>query len=195
MRRSKALVVLVGLLIVFSVSGVASAAELEGEQVLNVGHRGASGLAPEHTLASYDLALDFGADYIEQDLRMTSDGVLVVLHDEDLDRTTRGPAENCTGPVSEKTLDQIKTCDVGSFYTIRFFFLSASTDSSSCPARGSAILRPLRQPHLSPIQARPRPRRPPFLDFGDARERRHDEGLAGLHAIRPGRQEERDRAR
>ncbi len=35
---------------------------------------------------------------------MTSDGVLVVLHDEDLDRTTRGPAENCTGPVGEKTL-------------------------------------------------------------------------------------------
>ena len=57
---------------------------------MNVGHRGTAGLAPEHTIASYDLALDNGADYIEQDLRMTSDGVLVVVHDEDLDRTTRG---------------------------------------------------------------------------------------------------------
>lgn len=56
---------------------------------MNVGHRGTAGLAPEHTIASYDLALENGADYIEQDLRMTSDGVLVVVHDEDLDRTTR----------------------------------------------------------------------------------------------------------
>jgi glycerophosphoryl diester phosphodiesterase len=71
-------------------------------------------------MASYDLALENGADYIEQDLRMTSDGVLVVLHDEDLDRTTRGPAENCTGPVGEKTLEQVKTCDVGSFFNERY---------------------------------------------------------------------------
>ena len=40
---------------------------------MNVGRRGASGLAPEHTFASYDLALEDGADYIEQDLRMTKD--------------------------------------------------------------------------------------------------------------------------
>lgn len=82
--------------------------------VLNIGHRGAAGLAPEHTFASYDLALELGADYIEQDLRMTKDGVLVVLHDETLDRTARGPAGNCTGLVSEKTLAQVKTCDMGS---------------------------------------------------------------------------------
>ncbi len=66
----------------------AAGADLAGKPVLNVGHRGATGLAPEHTIASYDLALEDGADYIEQDLRMTSDGVLVVVHDEDLDRTT-----------------------------------------------------------------------------------------------------------
>lgn len=101
-------------------TGEAQAAELEGGPVVNVGHRGTAGLAPEHTIASYDLALENGADYIEQDLRMTSDGVLVVVHDEDLDRTTRGPAENCTGPVSEKTLEQVKTCDVGSFFNERY---------------------------------------------------------------------------
>jgi len=122
MRRSNAVAVIVGLLAVFSVSGAAPAAgaELAGGPVVNVGHRGTAGLAPEHTIASYDLALEDGADFIEQDLRMTSDGVLVVLHDEDLDRTTRGPAENCTGPVSEKTLDQVKTCDVGSFFNERY---------------------------------------------------------------------------
>ncbi len=120
MRHAKALAVLAGLLAVFFFSGAAHAAELTGGPVVNVGHRGTAGLAPEHTMASYDLALENGADYIEQDLRMTSDGVLVVLHDEDLDRTTRGPAENCTGPVGEKTLEQVKTCDVGSFFNERY---------------------------------------------------------------------------
>ena len=126
MRSFSVLAVLAGLfaVAVFSVSGAvvapAAGADLVGGSVVNVGHRGTAGLAPEHTIASYDLALEDGADYIEQDLRMTSDGVLVVLHDEDLDRTTRGPAENCTGPVSEKTLEQVKTCDVGSFFNERY---------------------------------------------------------------------------
>src|SRR4051794_35389357 len=71
--------------------------------VLNVGHRGASGHAPEHTFASYDLALQMGADYIEQDVQMTSDGVLVVMHDETLDRTT-----DCTGPVKARTLAEVE---------------------------------------------------------------------------------------
>jgi glycerophosphoryl diester phosphodiesterase len=83
---------------------------------LNIGHRGASGYAPEHTLASYDLALKLGADYIEQDLQLTKDSVLVALHDPTLDRTARGPAANCTGLVIEKTLAQIKTCDVGTWF-------------------------------------------------------------------------------
>ena len=44
--------------------------------------------APEHTLAAYRLALAMGADFVEQDLQMTSDGVLVCLHDTTLERTT-----------------------------------------------------------------------------------------------------------
>lgn len=66
--------------------------------------RGASGYAPEHTIASYDLALQLGADYIEQDLQLTKDGVLVALHDPTLNRTARGLAANCTGLVIDKTL-------------------------------------------------------------------------------------------
>src|ERR687893_3287382 len=92
----------------------------EDAPVLNVGHRGASGYAPEHTIPAYDLALKMGADYIEQDLQLTRDGVLVVLHDETLDRTARPTAESgpgdCTGLVREKSLEQIKTCDVGSWF-------------------------------------------------------------------------------
>ena len=88
--------------------------------VVNIGHRGASGLAPEHTFASYDLALKLGADYIEQDLQQTKDGVLVVMHDKTLNRTATapegGPARYCRGPVSNRTLRQIKQCDVGSWF-------------------------------------------------------------------------------
>jgi glycerophosphoryl diester phosphodiesterase len=88
--------------------------------VLNIGHRGASGYAPEHTFAAYDLAIEQGADYIEIDLQMTADGVLVAMHDATLDRTATAPEgvpeEYCTGPVIEKTLEQIKMCDVGSWF-------------------------------------------------------------------------------
>jgi glycerophosphoryl diester phosphodiesterase len=62
--------------------------------VLNIGHRGASGYAPEHTFAAYDLAIEQGADYIEIDLQMTADGVLVAMHDATLDRTATAP-EGC----------------------------------------------------------------------------------------------------
>lgn len=81
-----------------------------------VAHRGASGHAPEHTFAAYDLALAMEAEYLEQDIAMTSDGVLVCLHDATLDRTARGPAENCSGRVGSKTLAQLKTCDMGSWF-------------------------------------------------------------------------------
>jgi glycerophosphoryl diester phosphodiesterase len=88
--------------------------------VLNIGHRGASGYAPEHTIPAYDLALEQGADYIEIDLQMTADGVLVAMHDDTLDRTADAPEgvpeEYCSGPVIERTLEQIKMCDVGSWF-------------------------------------------------------------------------------
>ena len=81
-----------------------------------IGHRGASGHAPEHTLASYDLAISLGADYIEQDVALTADGVLVCLHDATLDRTARGDAADCRGAVASKTLAQVKRCDMGSWF-------------------------------------------------------------------------------
>jgi len=79
-----------------------------------IGHRGAAGLAPEHTFASWDLALEAGADYLEQDLQMTADGVLIVMHDDSLDRTARGAG--CRGPVRARTWNEIRDCDVGSWF-------------------------------------------------------------------------------
>lgn len=107
-------------LVVFAVPASGQNKAPADEQVLNIGHRGASGLAPEHTFPAYNLALKQGADYIEQDLQLTADGVLVVLHDETLDRTARPTAESapgdCIGLVKTKTLAQIKTCEVGSWF-------------------------------------------------------------------------------
>ena len=53
-----------------------------------IAHRGASAYAPEHTLAAYRLALEQGADFVEQDLQISGDGVLVCIHDPVLERTT-----------------------------------------------------------------------------------------------------------
>lgn len=86
------------------------------QEPLVIAHRGASAYAPEHTFASWDRALELGADFIELDLQMTRDGELVVLHDEELDRTARGPAQECTGLVRERTLQQIQRCDVGGWF-------------------------------------------------------------------------------
>jgi glycerophosphoryl diester phosphodiesterase len=63
-------------------------ATLDGSPPLVIAHRGASGHRPEHTLASYQLAIEFGADYIEPDLVATSDGHLVARHEPLLDDTT-----------------------------------------------------------------------------------------------------------
>ena len=61
---------------------------LDGSAPLIIGHRGASGYRPEHTLASYDLAITLGANYIEPDLVMTQDGVLVARHEPMIGATT-----------------------------------------------------------------------------------------------------------
>jgi len=124
MRRYKLAVVLVVILVAFTVPTVGAAAQTESTlegPVLNIGHRGASAYAPEHTFAAYDLALEQGADYIEIDLQMTADGVLVALHDKTLNRTADAPEGvpewYCRGLVSKKTLEQIKMCDAGSWFS------------------------------------------------------------------------------
>ena len=60
---------------------------LEGH-VIVIAHRGASGERPEHTIASYSRAIDQGADYIEPDLVLTKDGVLVARHENEISETT-----------------------------------------------------------------------------------------------------------
>jgi glycerophosphoryl diester phosphodiesterase len=59
-----------------------------GQAPIVIGHRGASGYRPEHTLASYTLAIELGADYIEPDLVSTKDHVLVARHENEIGSTT-----------------------------------------------------------------------------------------------------------
>ncbi|KAB1156192.1 glycerophosphodiester phosphodiesterase [Flavobacterium luteum] len=58
--------------------------------MLNLGHRGAKGYEPENTLLSFQKAIDIGVDGIELDVHLSSDGAIMVIHDETIDRTTNG---------------------------------------------------------------------------------------------------------
>lgn len=110
-----------------------------GRKKILVAHRGASAYAPEHTAAAYRLAIQQGADFVEQDLQITKDGILVCLHDLTLERTTNveevfpsrfhtdvtedqpqtaSPAKHWY--VSDFTLAEIKKLDAGSWFNEKF---------------------------------------------------------------------------
>jgi glycerophosphoryl diester phosphodiesterase len=76
-----------------------------------IAHRGFSGHAPENTLVAIRQAIEVGADMVEIDVTVTSDGHVILLHDETLDRTTDGQ-----GLPTEKTLDEIRRLDAGSWF-------------------------------------------------------------------------------
>ncbi|MDQ0158953.1 glycerophosphodiester phosphodiesterase family protein [Alkalibacillus salilacus] len=80
-----------------------------------ISHRGASEYAPEHTMPSYEMAKETGADYLEIDLRLTKDKHLVAIHDETVNRTT-----NEKGAVSEYTLKELKELDAGSWFNQKY---------------------------------------------------------------------------
>lgn len=79
------------------------------------GHRGASAAAPENTFAAFEEAIRQGALYTETDVRATSDGALVLVHDATLDRTSDG-----RGRVSATSLARLRELDAGSWFGQRF---------------------------------------------------------------------------
>jgi len=129
-----------------------------------IAHRGASGYAPEHTVAAYRLALEQKADFVEPDLAVTKDGVLVCLHDDTLERTTniadvfpdrpsatvpgRGPAKRWLA--NDFTLDEIRRLDAGRWFDAKFTGLRVPTfDDMIALVRGHAGLYPeLKSPPL-----------------------------------------------
>ncbi len=80
-----------------------------------VSHRGAAGLAPENTMVSVQTAVDLGARLIEVDVQRSADGVLLLMHDTTVDRTTDG-----TGAVANLSWAQIQELDAGSWFDPQF---------------------------------------------------------------------------
>src|SRR5580658_10158269 len=80
----------------------------QSRQIVALSHRGEHLERPENTIPAFQEAIRVGADFIEVDVRTTSDGKLVLSHDATVDRCTNG-----TGQVSAMTFDQLKALDAG----------------------------------------------------------------------------------
>lgn len=130
----------------------------------SIAHRGASGYAPEHTTAAYRLALEQKADFVEPDLAVTKDGVLICLHDDTLERTTniaevfpdrpsagvpgRGPAKRWLA--NDFTLAEIQRLDAGRWFDAKYAGTRVPTFQEMIDqVRGKAGLYPeLKSPPL-----------------------------------------------
>ena len=93
-----------------------------------IAHRGFSYLAPENTIPAFELAYLNKADSLEFDMHVTSDGKVVIIHDDSVDRTTDG-----SGLVREKTLEQINNLDAGSWFSDYFRGVKVPTFDDCVP--------------------------------------------------------------
>lgn len=101
--------------------------DLEGPLV--IAHQGGERLRPSNTMASFQNAMDLGVDVLEMDVHSSADGVLVLIHDESVDRTTDG-----TGRVHDLTFAQLQQLDAGDYWT--------DDDGQTYPYRGQGITIP-----------------------------------------------------
>jgi glycerophosphoryl diester phosphodiesterase len=99
-------------------------------------HRGGAAYAPENTMLAYRNAARLGVDDFETDAWQTADGVLVLLHDQTLTRTT-----DCSGRVTDKTLAELQACDAGWWFSPGQGTTSPD-DALPHPARGKGVTVP-----------------------------------------------------
>lgn len=78
------------------------------KKILIIAHRGASKLAPENTLKAFQKAIDLGADYVEFDVHLSKDNEVVIMHDDNTERTT-----GVSGAINEMALEELKKLDAG----------------------------------------------------------------------------------
>jgi len=83
--------------------------------IVCIAHRGASGHAPENTLAAFREAIEIGVDGMECDVHCTKDGQVIAIHDSTLSRTT-----NAKGLIEQMALDEVKKADAGSWFGPQF---------------------------------------------------------------------------
>ncbi len=96
---------------------------------LVIAHQGGDGLWPGDTMFAFQNAFELGVDVLEMDIHITKDGVLVLMHDEAVDRTTNG-----TGEIESMTLDELKKLDAG--------YNWSPDDGATFPFRGQGITIP-----------------------------------------------------
>ena len=99
------------------------------EGFMVIAHQGGEELRPSNTMAAFQHAVDLGVDVLEMDVHSTSDGVLVLMHDDTVDRTTDG-----SGAIEAMTLVEIKQLDAGHYWT--------NDDGQTYPYRGQGITVP-----------------------------------------------------
>ena len=149
-----------------------------------IAHRGASGYAPEHTPAAYKLAMEMKADFVEPDLAVSKDNVLICMHDDTLERTTNvaevfpdRPSANVrysraslasTGSANDFTMAEIKTLDAGKWFKPEFAGQHIQTFQDAIDlVRGKAGLYPeLKSPRAVQVARR---------RSGEAVRRHHEE--------------------
>jgi glycerophosphoryl diester phosphodiesterase len=105
-------------------------------EVLVMAHRGGRDLWPENTLYAFEGAVALGVDVLEMDLHSTKDGVIVVMHDKTVDRTTDGE-----GPIQDFTWDELRLLDAGYHWS--------EDDGQTFPYRGQGITIPTLEQVLS----------------------------------------------
>jgi glycerophosphoryl diester phosphodiesterase len=89
-------------------------------------HRGGSALAPENTMEAFDRGLAVGADGLELDVHLSRDGVVVVHHDQTLDRTT-----SLKGPIADRTADELRSAAVPTLADVLARYRRRASSSSS----------------------------------------------------------------
>ena len=113
---------------------------------IRIAHRGASGSAPENTLAAFKKAIEIGVDAVELDLHGTADGEVVVIHDSSLDRTT-----NHDGPVNQTALKTIKRADAGAWFAAEFAGepVPTLTEALECIAEKTVAVLEIKDPLIA----------------------------------------------
>ena len=101
----------------------------ESDRPMVIAHQGGEGLRPSNTLIAFENAVALGVDVLEMDVHSTNDGVLVLIHDDTVDRTTDG-----TGRVNDFALAELQQLDAGEYWT--------ADDGATTPYRGQGVRIP-----------------------------------------------------
>src|SRR5215469_10370826 len=141
---------LVGLSVASVLAGELHAADAPKQLIA---HRGASGYAPEHTPAAYRLAMEQHTDFVEPDLAVTKDNVLICLHDDSLARTTNIAEvypDRAKALANDLTLAEIKRLDAGKWFKPEFAGQHVQTFQDAIdlvkPHRGVGLYPELKSP-------------------------------------------------